>query len=294
MIRNIVNGFCMALADSVPGVSGGTVAFIMGFYENFIDALNNVFARDKNNMKKSAIYLGKMGIGWIIGILSSILLLSALFEKNIYFMSSLFFGLSLGAIPFILRSQWENIKGKYINIGYTVFGFVLVAGLSILRNSISSGITMDFASLSVFQIAYIFIVGMLAITAMVLPGISGSTLLLIFGVYLPTIKAVHSLMTFDLSVLMGVVALGLGVVFGMVSSVKLIRIAFKKYTSECIYAIVGLVAGSLVAIAYGPTTLQNPQPLLGISNFNVVGFVTGIIVLLLLELSPKFCRKEVK
>ena len=69
-------------------------------------------------MKKSAIYLGKMGIGWIIGILSSILLLSALFEKNIYFMSSLFFGLSLGAIPFILRSQWENIKGKYINIGY--------------------------------------------------------------------------------------------------------------------------------------------------------------------------------
>lgn len=151
MIRNIVNGFCMALADSVPGVSGGTVAFIMGFYENFIDALNNIFARDKNNMKKSAIYLGKMGIGWIIGILSSILLLSALFEKNIYFMSSLFFGLSLGAIPFILRSQWENIKGKYINIGYTVFGFVLVAGLSILRNSISSGITMDFASLSVFS-----------------------------------------------------------------------------------------------------------------------------------------------
>ena len=68
-----------------------------------------------------------------------------------------------------MRSQWENIKGKYINIGYTVFGFVLVAGLSILRNSISSGITMDFASLSVFQIAYIFIVGMLAITAMVLP-----------------------------------------------------------------------------------------------------------------------------
>ena len=215
MIRNIVNGFCMALADSVPGVSGGTVAFIMGFYENFIDALNNVFARDKNNMKKSAIYLGKMGIGWIIGILSSILLLSALFEKNIYFMSSLFFGLSLGAIPFILRSQWENIKGKYINIGYTVFGFVLVAGLSILRNSISSGITMDFATLSVFQTAYIFIVGMLAITAMVLPGISGSTLLLIFGVYLPTIKAVHSLMTFDLSVLMGVVALGLGVVLSL-------------------------------------------------------------------------------
>ena len=193
-----------------------------------------------------------------------------------------------------MRSQWENIKGKYINIGYTVFGFVLVAGLSILRNSISSGITMDFASLSVFQIAYIFIVGMLAITAMVLPGISGSTLLLIFGVYLPTIKAVHSLMTFDLSVLMGVVALGLGGVFGMVSSVKLIRIAFKKYTSECIYAIVGLVAGSLVAIAYGPTTLQNPQPLLGISNFNVVGFVIGIIVLIVLELSPKFCRKEVK
>lgn len=87
---------------------------------------------------------------------------------------------------------------------------------------------MDFATLSVFQTAYIFIVGMLAITAMVLPGISGSTLLLIFGVYLPTIKAVHSLMTFDLSVLMGVVALGLGVVFGMVSSVKLIRIAFKS------------------------------------------------------------------
>ena len=91
MIRNIINGFCMALADSVPGVSGGTVAFIMGFYENFIDALNNVFARDKNNMKKSAIYLGKMGIGWIIGILSSILLLSALLRKEYLFYELIIF-----------------------------------------------------------------------------------------------------------------------------------------------------------------------------------------------------------
>ena len=91
-----------------------------------------------------------MGIGWIIGILSSISLLQSLFEKNIYFIELIIFGLSLGAIPFILRSQWENIKGKYINIGYTVFGFVLVAGLSILRNSISSGITMDFCIIYLF------------------------------------------------------------------------------------------------------------------------------------------------
>ena len=84
MLKEGINGFCMALADSVPGVSGGTVAFILGFYDQFIGSIYN-FAFGKMKEKKSALgYLVKLGIGWAVGMVLAVLVLSALFESQIY------------------------------------------------------------------------------------------------------------------------------------------------------------------------------------------------------------------
>lgn len=96
MLKEGINGFCMALADSVPGVSGGTVAFIMGFYDRFIGSVHN-FAFGKMKEKKSALgYLAKLGIGWTAGMVLAVLALSALFEGRIYIVSSLFIGFIAG------------------------------------------------------------------------------------------------------------------------------------------------------------------------------------------------------
>ena len=79
MIINFIRGLAMALADSVPGVSGGTIAFIMGFYDKFINSLDGIFYGDRNTKMKSIRYLIKIGIGWVVGMLLATLILTSLF-----------------------------------------------------------------------------------------------------------------------------------------------------------------------------------------------------------------------
>ena len=91
-ILNFIRGFCMALADSVPGVSGGTIAFILGFYDDFVNALNNLIFSNKNGRIKSFKFLSKIGIGWVTGFILSVSFVTKIFEKNIYEINSLFLG----------------------------------------------------------------------------------------------------------------------------------------------------------------------------------------------------------
>lgn len=134
MLKDVIHGFCMALADSVPGVSGGTIAFIMGFYDKFIGSIHDL-TFGKMQEKKSAVkYLARLGIGWGIG------------------------------MAIIVGITWMNKK--------------------------TGGASMDLAQISPGMAFRLFLIGMAAISAMFLPGISGSTLLLIFGAYIPVITAV--------------------------------------------------------------------------------------------------------
>ena len=294
MTLHIFHGFCMAVADSVPGVSGGTIAFILGFYERFIEALRDLFGADGKKRKSAFLYLCKLGVGWGCGLLGAVALLSALFEKNIYYMSSLFLGLSLAAIPFIILSEKSTLKGKYHYLLFSMAGFFLVAGIALLRTSGLHPLTINFQSYDLLTLGYFAASGFLAITAMVLPGISGSTLLLILGVYMPLIHAVHALMRFDLSVLPGILAVGTGILLGVIFSIRGIRAALRKYRPQCIYLIIGMVVGSLVAIAFGPTTLNIPQAPLSLDTFHFSGFVIGILILFVLEAVSSIRRKSLR
>ena len=104
---NAFRGFCMALADSVPGVSGGTIAFILGFYDKFINSLNDLFYGGMTEKKEAIIFLIKLGIGWIIGMVLASLVLTSLFEKEIYNISSLFLGFIVFSIPLIIKEEKE-------------------------------------------------------------------------------------------------------------------------------------------------------------------------------------------
>ena len=84
MINNMINGFCMAIADSVPGVSGGTIAYIMGFYQKLVDSVHDLFGKDREKRNVAARYLIKLGIGWALGFLSAMLVLAAMFAKHIF------------------------------------------------------------------------------------------------------------------------------------------------------------------------------------------------------------------
>lgn len=283
MILTAFHGFCMALADSVPGVSGGTIAFILGFYDRFLDALHDLFGKDGTARRTALVYLLKLGAGWAAGMAACVLALSSLFEKNIYFMSSLFLGLTLASLPFIVMAERPALK-KSRNAAFAVLGAALVVGLTLLRGGSSALGAVSFTSLSPLSLLYIFLSGAVAITAMVLPGISGSSILLIAGVYLPAIQAIRSFLHLQLDVLPGLFALGFGVLAGVALTIHAIRTALHKYRSQMVWLILGLMLGSLYAIANGPASLSVPMPPLSLTTFDVPAFLLGITVLIGLEL----------
>lgn len=266
MIIDVIRGFFMALADSVPGVSGGTIAFLMGFFDKFINSLNYLLKGTKEEKIKSIKFLAKLFLGWIIGMGLAVTILANLFDKEIYKMSSLFLGFIIAAIPVMIIEEKETVKGKYINIIWAIVGALAV----ILLSSLKMGSNLDLTHLNIGMFIYIFIAGMLAISAMVLPGISGSTILLSFGLYIPVISGVKDFLHFDLSSFPLLLALGLGILFGVATVLRIIKKLLDKHRSAMVYAIIGMMLGSLYAIVIGPTTLKVPQNAKTLKTFSIL------------------------
>ena len=280
---NAFRGFCMALADSVPGVSGGTIAFILGFYDKFINSLDDLVYGDKEKKKKAIFFLIKLGIGWIIGLAFATLVLTSLFEKQIYKVSSVFMGFIIFSIPLIIKEEKECLKGKYINLIFTLIGILIVSLITYFNPVSGGGNIVDVSNLNIGLCIYIFVVAMVAISAMVLPGISGSTLLLIFGLYIPIISAIKEFFHLNFSVVPVLIIFGLGIIAGIVLVIRLIKIALKKFRSQTMYCILGLMIGSLYAIVMGPTTLAVPQAPMSLGTFSIVFFIIGGIIIIGLE-----------
>lgn len=279
MVKEGINGFCMALADSVPGVSGGTVAFIMGFYDKFIGSIHDLVFGAIAEKKKAIAYLVKLGIGWVIGMGLAVVVLSSLFESHIYMISSLFIGFIAGAIPLI----WKEEKDSFCQFGkgilFGVLGMVLVVGISWLNGHTGSHV-MDLGNFSFGTGIKLFFIGMIAISAMFLPGISGYTLLLIFGAYIPVISAVKGLLSMQFSYLPGLMFFGFGVLAGAATVVKGIKICLEKFRVQTVYAILGMMIGSFYAIVMGPTTLTIPKPAMTFGSFQAVACVIGVVLIL--------------
>lgn len=288
-------GLLMALADSVPGVSGGTIAYLLGYYEDFIGSLNSLMtlkgdkAERKANLKKSLNFLVRLGIGWIVGFVSAVLILTKVFESHIYQISSLFIGFILFSIPVICYEEKESLK-KFYNLIFLVLGAALVVVITIVNPSDSGGIAAG--SVNFLQLIYIMIVGMLAISAMVLPGISGSTIFLIFGVYMTIMNSIKDLLHFKLSALPVVIATGLGIVLGVAAIIKLVKAALTKFHSQTVYAIIGLMLGSLYSIVKGPESLDTPKEALSIHSFSILFFIIGGVVIVGLQFLKLFSSKK--
>lgn len=131
---------------------------------------------------------------------------------------------------------------------FTLIGMALVFCISYFNPTNGNGISVNFEHMTVGLGLYLFFAAMIAITAMVLPGISGSTLLLIFGAYIPVITAVRGLLGMDFSYLPLLIFFGLGVLTGAVTVVKGIQFCLEKFRTQSVYAILGMMIGSFYAI----------------------------------------------
>ena len=276
-VLNFIRGFCMALADSVPGVSEGTVAFILGFYDDFVNSLNNIISGNKIGRIRALKFLSKIGIVWIAGFILSVLFITSIFEKNIYEINSLFLGFIIASIPLIVKSERKTISSNKKNIIFLIIGVIIVFSMTYFNPMTGGGnsFSVEIDNLSLPFMAYIFISGMIAISAMVLPGISGSTILLIFGLYSPILNAIKQVLGLNLDYLPAIMIFGVGVLVGVLVNVRTVRSLLRKFRAGTIYCIIGLMIGSTYAVIMGSTSLEIPRPPMDASTFNIVFFIIG-------------------
>ena len=284
----------MALADSVPGVSGGTIAFLLGFYDKFISSLDAIVAGKKAEKIGGIKFLIKIGIGWITGFVISMLFLGSIFEAQIYNISSLFLGFIIFAIPIIIKEEKESLIDKYKNVVFLIGGIIIVSAITYFNPATKGGMDISIDRLSIGLGVYVFVVGMIAISAMVLPGISGSTLLLIFGLYVPIVSAVKEVITFNFEYLPIVMIFGFGVLGGIFATIRIVKYVLNNYRSQTIYMILGLMIGSLYAVVMGPASLESPKPPMTFSTFSIMFFIIGGILILGLQQMKNIFDKNKK
>lgn len=291
MLKNFkiaISGFFMAAADSVPGVSGGTIAFVLGFYDTFIGSLNALIKKDPDKRRNALLWLGKLGIGWVIGMGICSSIITIFFDRTPYAVFSLFFGFTVFAIPLVIWDEWPALKGHWRHLFFLILGAALVFFISM----VGPGTAVDFGRFNAGMALYLFVSAAIGICAMVLPGISGSTILLIMGTYTPVITAVRGIFHLDFTTLPILFIFGMGVLLGLGSTVKLVEQAMTRHRSALVYLIIGLMIGSLFAIAQGPTALTIPREALSLGTFNWFWFFIGGIILAAMSYSRRFMEKR--
>jgi len=233
-----LKGMAMGAADVVPGVSGGTIAFISGIYEELITSINNIKPSLLSVWKKEGFktfweclngnFLVALFLGIFISVLSLAKFLSWLLENEAVLLWSFFFGLVLASIFLVGK---EIKKWNFVSV------FMLILGASI-----AYFITTLPPNDSVDTLPYLFLSGALAVCAMILPGISGAFILVLLGSYKTILDAVHER---DL-LMVGTVAVG--AIFGLLSFARLLKWMFKNYRNSTLAVLTGFILGSLSKI----------------------------------------------
>jgi len=242
-------GAAMGVADIIPGVSGGTIAFISGIYEHLILAINSVkfshalnfftlliFCWHKEKREKSLQSLAQIHWSFLLPLFSGVILAVLCMARIIpylmihypFYMYSLFFGLIVFSIPIIFRKMSQNLKSFLLLGVFAVVMFTLM------------GYSQNFEG-STF-LPYVFISGAIAICAMILPGISGSYILVLMGQYLIVLEALRNR---DVSILLVFIT---GIVIGILSFARLLKYLLKNYYSATMASLTGIMVGSLRAI----------------------------------------------
>ena len=246
-IFDILRGVVIGLANIIPGVSGGTMMVSMGIYDTIIGCINSLFKDFKRCVKMLWPYaLGILGLAKLI----TFLLGSYPLPTNMAFI-----GLLLGGLPMILKKMKGEKKGAAGAIAF-VLAFALVVGLKIIDgdNSTDASITLGLG-----QMIILFMMGVIAAATMVIPGVSGSMMLMLLGYYNPVVGSVSGLVDALLSGNMSAVLrccgvlipFGIGVVVGIFAVAKLIEILLRRFPGPTYCAIMGLVTASPVAILMG-------------------------------------------
>lgn len=264
-----IKGFFIGVANIIPGVSGGTLAITLGIYEKLIGAISHFFKNLKENIK----FIIPIGIGAVLSILLFSRVISFCLKEYTLATILFFIGLILGGIPLLNK----KIKGHYKNVSNIIifllsFGFVVALSILNGENSVS------FENMNIINYIMLFLVGVVAAATMIIPGVSGSFVLMLLGYYQPIIDTISSLTKFQniWSSMLILIPFGIGVLVGIVAISKLLEFLFKKYEVKTYFGVMGFITASIITIFTGAEGLvfSVPQLLIGLILLGI-GFVAA-------------------
>ena len=269
MIKNVLKGIVIGLANVIPGVSGGTMMVSMGIYDKLIHCITHLFSE----LKKSIQFLLPIFIGIGIAVVVVPFGIEFLFAQYPFQTNLLFIGLIIGGLPAV----WKKVKGnsvKVVHILSCLVFFALVAGRALVGETEGNAADLSFSLGSVIKL---FGIGVITSATMVIPGVSGSMVLLLLGYYHPVLETItnfiKAVLAFDMNgILAGIGVLlpfGIGVVAGIFVIAKIIEVIFEKFPLYAYWAIIGLIVSSPVAILL----------VSGMGTITIVSILTGIVSL---------------
>jgi putative membrane protein len=261
-IINFVKGIAIGIAVMIPGVSGGTIAVVVGIYDKLIRSVSSFF----KSIKENALFLAVVGFGGIGGVLLFTFAFTSLYESAKFEFIFLFLGLIIGSMPILFKNV--NLKETSpLNFLWLLPGIALVVSLMFVKTSVTSNITP----------LLMFFAGLVASVAFIVPGISGSFFMLMIGLYEITL---NDLINFEFSLILPFLA---GAVIGVILTAKVIEWLLKKYKNATYLVIIGFVAGSAISLLvdYIPHGIH--------ILYSAIAFVAGVgIAALLNKISKRF------
>lgn len=237
---NLLKGALIGISMIIPGVSGGTVAVLLNIYNELIEAISNL----KSNFKKSICFLVPIVVGMILAFAAMYFPLKLALKYVPLETISLFAGLMVGSLPNLYRNALKNGYKKF-DFMAIILPFITVIGICFIPSLKAINLT---SSLKPYMYIILILVGILASVALVVPGISGSMLLLILGFYEPLLNTISGIKTAPIHSILVLCLFIIGLLIGFFTIARLMKSLLNKFPRIITWIIFGFVVGSIIAI----------------------------------------------
>lgn len=283
LVKKILRGMIIGVANVIPGVSGGTMMVSMGIYDTIILCITHLFSQFKKSVKTLLPYL----LGMLLGIFALASLLGFLFDHYPLPTNTAFIGLILGGLSPLIR----KIERRKINFGCVV-AFAAFFGLIIWMACMGPVQNAESVTMSAGQMLILLVMGAIASATMIIPGVSGSMVLMLLGYYTPVINALNSFKTAVFSAdfaamvqpLLVLLPFGIGVVAGIFGVAKAIEWLIQRFPTLTYCGVLGLVLASPVAILIRADLAGTT---IGMAIISAITFAVGFVGAWLLDKGSK-------
>ena len=239
----ILKGIVLGTSFILPGVSGGVLSVVMGIYDKLIEAVSH-FYESWANFKKYFNFLFFLGVGGIISVLILTNVIEFALNKIPVITILLFVGLIVGGVP----QLFNKIKNE-VSFGNILLMFIGI-GLLVIMSFTTGGAGNQVIDTSLISMIKMFGIGVLSSATIVIPGVSGSFLLMVIGYYEPLLRIVNEITSFTnlYNNIIVMIPLGIGLVLGAILIARVIDFCLKKYPVKTYYVIIGFVIASIIEV----------------------------------------------